>query len=60
VLRTRTGLKPVFVSIGHRIDLSAAEKVVLSCTPRYRLPEPLRLAHRAAGKALKLEMGDSG
>jgi deoxyribonuclease V len=55
VLRTRTGVKPVFVSIGHRIDLSTAEQIVLSCTVRYRLPEPLRLAHRYAAALLKRE-----
>jgi deoxyribonuclease V len=48
VLRTRSGVRPVFISIGHRIDLHSAERVILACTPRYRLPEPLRLAHRAA------------
>jgi deoxyribonuclease V len=59
VLRTRTGVKPVFVSIGHRIDLPTAERVVLACTYRYRLPEPLRLAHRLAETALEQERGSS-
>jgi deoxyribonuclease V len=54
VLRTRSGVKPVFVSIGHRIDLLTAERIILACTPRYRLPEPLRLAHRRAAAALRL------
>lgn len=44
-LRTRPGIKPVFVSPGHRIDLRLARKVVLDCS-RFRLPEPLREAHR--------------
>lgn len=52
VLRTRTAVKPVFVSIGHRIDLTMAERIILSCTARYRLPEPLRMAHRAARRRL--------
>jgi deoxyribonuclease V len=52
-LRTRTGVKPVFVSIGHRIDLPTAEQIILSCAIRYRLPEPLRLAHRCAAALLK-------
>jgi deoxyribonuclease V len=52
VLRTRTAVKPVFVSIGHRVDLSTAERIVLACTGRYRLPEPLRAAHRLSKKAL--------
>lgn len=47
VLRTRTGVKPVFVSVGHLIDLPGAERVVLDCAPRYRLPEPTRLADAA-------------
>lgn len=51
VLRTRARVKPVYVSIGHRIDLPAAIEYVLACTPRYRLPETTRRAHRlASGK----------
>jgi deoxyribonuclease V len=46
VLRTRTGVKPVYVSVGHRIDLRGAAKIVLSSAVRYRLPEPTRLADR--------------
>ena len=49
VLRTRTGTKPVFVSIGHRISLRQAAGWVLACCKGYRLPEPARLAHQAAG-----------
>jgi deoxyribonuclease V len=49
VLRTRSGVKPVFVSIGHRVDLETAVRYVLSCAPRYRLPETTRYAHRVAG-----------
>ena len=45
VLRTRTGIQPVFVSVGHRIDLASAVQVILRCTTRYRLPEPIRHAH---------------
>jgi deoxyribonuclease V len=55
VLRTRDGVKPVFVSVGHRIDLRTAERVVLDCAVRYRLPEPTRLADRLVAKA-KLEV----
>jgi deoxyribonuclease V len=44
VLRTQDGVRPVFVSIGHRIDLKEAERTVLDCAIRYRLPEPARLA----------------
>jgi deoxyribonuclease V len=45
VLRTRTNVKPVFVSVGHRIGLRSAVRLVLSAATRYRLPEPTRLAH---------------
>ncbi len=48
VLRTRVGVKPVYVSIGHRIRLPEAEAWVLRCCRGYRLPEPTRLAHQAA------------
>ena len=55
VLRTRGGVKPVYVSIGHRIDLAAAVHWVLACCRGYRLPEPTRLAHQAAGGDLRLK-----
>lgn len=45
VLRTRDGINPVYVSVGHRVTLDDAIVVVLSCVTRYRLPEPTRLAH---------------
>ena len=48
-VRTRSDVKPVFVSIGHRFDLAGAVEWVLHCCGRYRLPEPTRLAHLAAG-----------
>jgi deoxyribonuclease V len=48
LVRTKTGISPVYVSIGHRIDLDAAVGYVLACANCYRLPEPTRLAHRAA------------
>jgi deoxyribonuclease V len=46
VLRTRTGVRPVYVSAGHRIDLARAVDFVLRCCTRYRLPEPTRRADR--------------
>jgi len=49
VVRTRSGVKPVFVSIGHRINLLASIEYVLTCCRGYRLPETTRWAHRAAG-----------
>jgi deoxyribonuclease V len=50
VLRTRTNVKPVYISVGHRATLETALQVIMACTPRYRLPEPIRQAHNAAGK----------
>jgi deoxyribonuclease V len=51
VLRTQDGVRPVFVSVGHKIDLPTAEEVVLCCSTRYRLPEPTRLADRLVAAA---------
>ncbi len=48
VLCTRNHVKPLFISIGHRISLATALHFVMTCTPRYRLPEPIRWAHRLA------------
>ncbi len=45
VLRTREGVKPVFVSVGHKVDLPTAISVVLQTRTRFRLPEPTRRAH---------------
>lgn len=53
VLRTRERVKPVFVSVGHRIDLTGAEQLVLDCTAGYRLPEPTRLADRLVAATKK-------
>ena len=52
VLRTRTGVRPVFISVGHLIDISTAERIILACTPHSRIPEPLRLAHRLSSESL--------
>jgi deoxyribonuclease V len=52
-VRTKDGVKPIFVSVGHRVDLPAAIKWSLACCKGYRIPEPLRLAHMAS-KGLKL------
>jgi deoxyribonuclease V len=45
-LRTQAGVRPVFVSIGHRADLDTACAVTLRLAPRYRLPETTRRADR--------------
>lgn len=46
-LRTRSRVKPVYVSAGHRIDLASAIGLVLATARQFRLPEPVRLAHQA-------------
>lgn len=48
VVRTRTNVAPLYVSIGHRVSLETAIAIVLTCCPRYRLPETTRQAHRLA------------
>jgi deoxyribonuclease V len=53
VLRTRTGIKPLYVSVGHRIDLASAERWVLATAARFRLPEPARLAHQRVTRLKK-------
>lgn len=50
VVRTRTRVKPVFVSVGHKCRLEDAIRVTLACTGRYRIPEPTRLAHQAVSR----------
>ncbi len=49
VVRTRTRVKPVYVSPGHRVDLPTAVDYVLACCTRYRLPETTRWSHNVAG-----------
>jgi deoxyribonuclease V len=53
VVRTRTDVKPVFISLGHKMDLAGAEQLILACTGRYRLPEPTRLADQLVGAIKK-------
>lgn len=55
VLRTKNNVKPLYISIGHMIDLPLAIRWVMACCRGYRLPEPTRLAHQAAGGNLKTE-----
>ncbi len=53
VLRTRAGVKPLYISPGHRVGLQSAIEWVMACLTRYRLPETTRWAHRlASGKTL--------
>ncbi len=50
VVRTRDGTAPVYVSVGHRVDLDTAVQWVLACCRGHRLPETTRWAHRVAGE----------
>ena len=47
-LRTRDKVSPLYVSIGHKVDLDTAMRYVLASSKGYRMPEPTRLAHQAA------------
>lgn len=53
VLRTRTDVAPIYVSVGHKVDLESAVRWVLSCCRSKRIPEPTRLAHQAAAGRLR-------
>lgn len=52
-LRTQDGVKPVFVSVGHRVSLDNACAHTLALTPKYRLPESTRRADSLCGRALQ-------
>jgi deoxyribonuclease V len=56
VLRTRDGVKPIYVSVGHRSKLDWAEDLVLQLSPRYRIPEPISRAHNTVTKE-RLRLG---
>jgi len=60
VVRTRTGIKPVFVSIGHRINLNTCIDYILACCPNYRLPETTRHAHKLASYEKNQRLNKSG
>jgi len=55
VVRSRSNVEPVFVSVGNKCLLKDAIKITLACATKYRLPEPTRLAHQTVGK-LKLKV----
>jgi len=54
VVRTRTNVDPIFVSVGNKCLLEDAIKITLDCITKYRIPEPTRLAHQLVSK-LKLK-----
>ncbi len=53
VLRTRTNVKPLFISPGHRVGMESAIRLVMKCTTKYRLPETTRWAHKLASGPLR-------
>ncbi|MFE9738947.1 endonuclease V [Streptomyces sp. NPDC006477] len=57
-LRTQAGVKPVFVSVGHRVSLANACAHTLHLTPRFRQPETTRLADSLCRRALKEALGE--
>lgn len=56
VLRTQTGVRPLYVSVGHRVALDIAARIVVGCAPRYRLPEPIRAADQLV-RAARASLG---
>ncbi|MBI5115134.1 deoxyribonuclease V [Candidatus Poribacteria bacterium] len=66
VLRTRRAVKPVYVSVGHMVNLRGAIKLILACGAGYRIPEPTRRAHhivtmaRTKRKPLFVQSNESG
>ncbi len=53
IVRTRGGVKPIFVTPGHKISVQTAVRVILACSAQYRIPEPLRQAHILAERMTK-------
>jgi len=45
LIRSRSNVKPIYVSPGHLIDIPSCYKIVMDCLGKYRIPEPTRLAH---------------
>ncbi len=53
VVRSKTNVKPIYVSVGHLFSLEQSIELVLNCTTKYRLPEPIRHAHQTAGGTIR-------
>ncbi|MBF0290951.1 MAG: deoxyribonuclease V [Nitrospinae bacterium] len=53
ILRTRDNVKPVFISVGHRVSLDTAVRIALESARGKRLPEPVGMAHKAASNRTK-------
>lgn len=52
-VRTKKGVNPIYVSIGHKISLERAIEITLNSSPKYKLPEPIRAAHKLATEAME-------
>ncbi|KXB05412.1 hypothetical protein AKJ50_01010 [candidate division MSBL1 archaeon SCGC-AAA382A13] len=53
MVRTRTNVKPVYVSIGHMVSLEKAIEITLQSAPKYKIPEPIHASHKLATKKMK-------
>ena len=60
VVRTRSGVKPLFISPGYAISMDDAVRLILKCGGRYRIPEPIRQAHLMVTRIRQKEEGESG
>lgn len=60
LVRTRAGVKAMWISPGHRMDIESAIRITLACTAGRRIPEPVRAAHRLVGEARRAEQVASG
>lgn len=58
LLRTRTDVKPMWISPGHRMDIPSARRIVLACSGRTRIPDPIRAAHHLVGEARRAAPAD--
>lgn len=54
VLRTKKGVKPIFISPGNIVDIDSAIKIIMSVVKKYRLPEPIRAAHLYADEIKRM------
>lgn len=55
VIRTKDNVKPIYVTIGHKISIQTAKRIILECTTNYRIPEPFRFAQSLAKQWQKLD-----
>lgn len=58
VVRTRDNVAPVYISPGHLADLDSAIELILRCSTKYRLPDPIRAAHNTAGDEARAHAND--